>query len=478
MNANTAIRAWLRLLGQGLSLALLRRPRSRLELAGFGEVIACALLAFGAFALQDYLLTVQPAELYRAGFFVHASHVLAVLAIAWLQARVLARPALWLNLAALCLISLAPLAALWNQLGTWLPDANDLQIGAWKLLLAMAGFLVLLRVSAFAGAGSGAMRLLSATALGWLLLAWPWQAKQDAWLWYSIEQDIEELVEDANAAPAALPRFDAGKVADSQQALLAAAIGRLQAQDPARVDLYSIGFAGDGSESVFRNEVDYLGQLLAQRLGSGQRHLSLINHPDSVERTPLATLSNLRAALRAMAGKMDVGQDVLFVYLTSHGSQDHQLKVDLDPIPMQQIGARDLRQALDEAGIGWRVLVVSACYSGGFIDDLKDARTLVITAARHDRSSFGCGADSEITWFGRAFLADALNKTSDLRQAFAMASKQVREWELEAGNTPSVPQMVEGPLIGAQLQKWRAGVTVGETLPFPFAEKADTDGER
>ena len=461
------VTASLRLIGQGLSLALLRKPRSRVELAGFGDVIACALLAFACYAVQDYLLTEKPAELYDDGFYIHATYAFLLLAIASLLSRVLVRPALWLNLASLVLVAGIPLTAAWNQLPFWFPGAETVQLLAWKLLLGMMGFIVLFRVIAFSAAGSGVLRLLAATALGWALLAWPWQARQDAWLWYAMEQDNEAGVEESAALPApAPPSFDPQKVTDQQSALLADAVSGLQAQDPARVDLYSLGFAGDGSESVFRNEVGYLGQLMSRRLGAGHRHLSLVNHPDSVDSTPLATLTNLRAALKGMATRMDVAQDVLFVYLTSHGSKDHQLKVDLDPIPMHQIGASELRQALDDAGIRWRVLVVSACYSGGFIDKLRDAGTLVITAARRDRTSFGCGADSDITWFGRAYLANALNQTSDPRLAFALASRQVREWELEAGNVPSVPQMAEGGLIGAQLDRWRAGTTMGEAVPF------------
>jgi hypothetical protein len=466
----------LRLLGQGLSLALLRRPRSRVDVAGFGGFALSAVFVLACYAAQDYALTQKPAELYRDGFFIHASFALAVLAIAWGSSRLLLRPALWLNLADYTLLATLPLMLAWNQLGTWFPQADEIQLLAWKLLLAMAGFVVLLRVAGFVGAGSGVLRISGASLLALALLAWPWQQRQGAWLWYAIEQDEEEAAgTEVATATSDDPGFDAGAVADGQQALMEKALSAIAAQDPSRIDLYSLGFAGDGSESVFRNEVEYLSRLLPQRFGSQHRHLSLVNHPGSVADTPLASLSNLRAGLKGMAARMDLGQDLLFVYLTSHGSEGHQLKVGLEPIPMKQIDPDDLRRALDEAGIRWRVLVVSACYSGGFIERLQDPHTLVITAARADRTSFGCGADSEITWFGRAFLADALNQTSDLRLAYSLASKQVREWELEAGNTPSVPQMSEGAMIGAHLERWRAQFTPGAALPFAVATQVQVE---
>jgi len=196
-----------------------------------------------------------------------------------------------------------------------------------------------------------------------------------------------------------------------------------------------------------------------------------VNSPGAVGIDPLATLSNLRAALAGIGSKMDGNEDVLVLFLTSHGSENHQLYVGMPPLALDQIEPQDLRSALDDAKIRWRVVVVSACYSGGFIDALRDPRTLVITSARADRASFGCGADSDITWFGKAFLTEALNQTTDFEQAFALASRKVREWELAQSQIPSVPQMAEGSAIAAHLQAWRKDLTPGAALAFHPAAK-------
>ena len=66
--------------------------------------------------------------------------------------------------------------------------------------------------------------------------------------------------------------------------------------------------------------------------------------------------------------------------------------------------AAELRSILDAAGIGWRVIVISACYSGSFVDELRSDRTLVITASRADRNSFGCSNEADMTYFGRALI--------------------------------------------------------------------------
>jgi Peptidase C13 family len=55
-----------------------------------------------------------------------------------------------------------------------------------------------------------------------------------------------------------------------------------------------------------------------------------------------------------------------------------------------------LRQMFDASGAKYRVVIISACYSGVFVPVLANPRTLVITAAAADRSSFGC--EDRATW--------------------------------------------------------------------------------
>ncbi|WP_081945254.1 C13 family peptidase [Oleiagrimonas soli] len=260
----------------------------------------------------------------------------------------------------------------------------------------------------------------------------------------------------------------------AQPRLMREAVARLKPQDPHKIDLYLIAFAGDGSENVFRNEAQYAARLFAQRFGAQGHTLVLENNPATLERAPLANWSNLETALTAVHKAMDPKQDILVLYLTSHGSADHYLLVDMDPIPLDQIGAKDLAGILAEHAFRWKVVVVNACYSGGFVPPLQGAGTLVMTAARTDRSSFGCGSESQITYFGDAFLAHALNRTDDFIAAFDMARKRIAGWEKRDDLTPSEPQIAVGPGIRAQLAAWRAQVRIGKPLPFAPPASAST----
>jgi hypothetical protein len=252
----------------------------------------------------------------------------------------------------------------------------------------------------------------------------------------------------------------------AQHGLLDRETARLKPRTPGKVNLYAIVFAGDGSQNVFRNEAEYFDKLFSKRLGAEGHVLVLENNPASLTTRPLATWSNLEDALDAVAAKMDPQQDILLLYFTTHGSEDHTLLVDMDPLPLDQIGAGDLPGILSEHPFKYKVVIVNACYSGGFIPPLKDAGTMVITAARADRSSFGCGEQSELTWFGHAFLVDALNKTDDFQQAFKLASAEVAAWEKRDNYEPSEPQVSAGNEIAAQLAKWREGLRPGPAVPF------------
>lgn len=262
-------------------------------------------------------------------------------------------------------------------------------------------------------------------------------------------------------------------------AVLVNQLAGLAPQRPGHPDLFVLGFAGDGSEQVFENEVLFLRDLAAQRLDAAGRVIVLANHaaapPD--QRLPEATRANLRRALAGLGERMDPDQDVLLLYFTTHGTEDHELLVRREGREDRLLTPTMIRNALDESGIRHRVIAISACFAGGFIEELKDPDTLVLAAARHDRTSFGCGNDSVATFFGRAWLADGLNQTLDFAAAFDQARLAIAIREKAETLRPSRPQLARGARIDATLAAWRAGVTPGPALPYPYAEPDDVDTE-
>lgn len=270
---------------------------------------------------------------------------------------------------------------------------------------------------------------------------------------------------------------DATPVADAslQQALAA-----LAPQRPGHRDLFVLAVAGDGSETVFRNEVLYLRDLAASRLDAAGHVLVLANHPPSSEASalPPAMPEQIHAALAGIGERMDADEDVLLLYVTTHGVPEHALYLNRPGQREVMLKPRTLRRALDDSGIRHRVVVLSACYAGGFADALADRDTLLLMAARRDRPSFGCGNDSAATYFGRAWLVDALAATVDFAAAFDQARSAIRERERAEDLPGSYPQISTGADIANVLADWRSGFVPGPALPYPHAELDDDDGER
>ncbi|TDR43944.1 peptidase C13-like protein [Tahibacter aquaticus] len=276
------------------------------------------------------------------------------------------------------------------------------------------------------------------------------------------------------------PDYSAERVLYDQRRLVDEALARLAPQTPGKTDLYVVAFAGDGDENVFRNETEYVEKLFSQRYGAKDRIVVLQNSPYTVQQRPLASWSNLELVLDGLLrdNRFDPDEDILLLFMTSHGDEDHYFYVGMGDLPLDWIRADDLSQTLNARPFRWRVNIVSACYSGGFLDGLKNSTSMVITAARGDRTSFGCGSDSDITYFGKAFLVEGLNQTDSFRGAFELARQLVEEWEDRDEQEHSEPQIASTPLIEAKLADWRRGIVLGPAQAFEPAGKAGAPHSR
>ncbi|HET9865389.1 MAG TPA: C13 family peptidase [Steroidobacteraceae bacterium] len=243
---------------------------------------------------------------------------------------------------------------------------------------------------------------------------------------------------------------------DRQPALIDAQVRSMAEHAAPGPQGYFVGFAGVGEEHVFAEEIDLAARRLAQRYGVGSRSLRLVNDQRDLETWPLATARALDYALQALGRVMD-DDDVLFLALSSHGGDDATLAVSSPGIRPQVLEATDLARMLRESGIRWRVIVISACYSGGFIKPLADERTIVITAASKSRPSFGCGVQRDLTYFGEAFWRDALPRARSMRAALQAARREITIRERAEHTRPSHPQGWFGRQMEAKLAEMEMG---------------------
>lgn len=232
---------------------------------------------------------------------------------------------------------------------------------------------------------------------------------------------------------------------------LQSAISALAPQRPGVRDVYLLIVGGDGTESVFAREVDWVAERLGSVFDIQQRQLHLSNGNGDL---PLATRTSVRKSLKALDDLMDPEEDLLLVHLVSHGGKNGDLMLKEKSLPLNNISVADGKQWLDDLRARHQWIVVSACYSGLWKDALANPNRVIFTSAAPDRTSFGCSDDSERTWFSAALYGDTLNVgTSDPSAWFAAANKRVTEMEKEQGiegESHSLPQHA----VGREFLRW------------------------
>jgi Peptidase C13 family len=418
---------------------VLRRRSPERFVVSFDAVVALAVIALATWVLLDFGHAERHTPLALDGLFGWACYLLLGLAGCALTARAQSRatPTRALLVPALAVAPFV-LTVFWL--------ASDLHGVAARPVAATVAALVYLSLLSLRvlGAAFGPLRFPPVLVALVLVLSSPWVIgflNLDTRLWVAEEPAQAEDNDDSGLAEALF--YD-------QPARIAAAVARVQRSPPGAPGVYFVGFAGDGEPAVFRREALFASEKFGERFGSSERSVLLINDIDDRNTWPLASVSGLAQTLRVLASRMNPDEDVLVLFLTSHGSQDG-LEVANGSLPLAQLGPADLRQALDASGIRWRVLVVSACYAGVFLDALKNDTTAIITAADADHSSFGCEEDRDLTWFGEAFLKDSLPGSASLQEAFRKAAALIARREDAEHEVHSNPQLYVGPLMQRKL---------------------------
>jgi hypothetical protein len=322
----------------------------------------------------------------------------------------------------------------WSQ-GYWI---------AWALYVAIWIMLVVTiwRVSR---AVTSSMRVAASLALVVFAVhvVSSWQLQTQAW------QPDESTYDDEEFASLELSQ----EVFESQQAMLQEALQAIAPSAGNERRVYGLVYA-PYDQDVFLRESAMVKEVLEQRFDAHGRVVRLVNNVATTTEFPWATPLNLERSLQALVDAMDKERDVLVVYLTSHGGADFTLAAEHWPLEVKELTAAQLRQALDRLGVRNRVIAVSACYSGGWIEPLQGDDTLIMTAADKEHTSYGCGSRSPLTFFGQAVFDEQLRRTLSFEEAFEAAVPLIKQREIEAKKDDgfSNPQISVGANIRIVLQ--------------------------
>jgi hypothetical protein len=246
------------------------------------------------------------------------------------------------------------------------------------------------------------------------------------------------------------------QIAEKQTDLLNAEVAKLAPRQGA-ADIYAIGIAGWADQEVFVKELNGALASIGTVLPIKDRTLRLINNRETVSSVPLASPTNLSAAVHAIAGMMDKDKDVLLIFMTSHGDQ-RGFSLELPANMSTELTPQQLASTLDGEGIKNRIVIVSACYSGAFVAPLQNDNTIVMTASDEKSTSFGCAPERDWTYFGDAMFRQSLLPGTDFQGAFDHARILIQGWELMDHVPPSNPQGSFGPvLVGKLAPMFQAG---------------------
>ena len=264
-------------------------------------------------------------------------------------------------------------------------------------------------------------------------------------------------------AIACLALGQAAAQAPSDDARMKAALAQLKPQRPGTVDAYVV-VAGLDTDPVFDREAREAGRVLAARFGGDGRTITLAEDERFEHADAAGTPAHLAAAIAKAESLMDPKEDVLVLYTTSHGTPRAGLFYKHAAYGSGIITPAQLSQMLSAGGAQNRLIILQACFSGQFVPALATPKTVVVTAASAMRSSFGCTASNDWTFFGHALINQAMRSPDTFVRQVRRAFVSIMGWEEKLKIEPSLPQIS----IGSETAGWLAALD-SQAHPVPTA---------
>ncbi|MBL1147392.1 MAG: hypothetical protein HND56_02770 [Pseudomonadota bacterium] len=445
----------------GFNLALLRRCPQEIFSPSWHSIIFAFLLSMAVSFATDALSAAPPRVFYIDGIQENLTYFALLLFAAYAAALLFAETSKTLLLATMLYNAFLVPWCLFSLLSALAPDL--LAMGNIErdlgVIYAVWIFLIGFRAVALIFDPEPLRQILASLAVLAGLYLLPSFFYFDT-LWYH----------DYSAdKPSPLAEITHEELFQGQTALLDQQLTALKPSRAGHTDVYGVIFGSYGYQDVFMREVAFVAETLSSLYGPDARIVRMINNEKTLTDMPLATATNLRATLKHLSGMMQK-EDVLLLYLTSHGGKDGTLSVYLGGgYRFQQMKPELLAEILQESGIKNRIIFVSACYSGMVLDVLKNDDTLIMTAAAKNRRAYGCSDDSRLTYFAEAYFEQAFTQEKDWIKAFDTAKKLLEQRENAEGKTEhAAPQIFIGKNIAAQLPA---------TLPQYWPEKSAENPE-
>jgi len=206
----------------------------------------------------------------------------------------------------------------------------------------------------------------------------------------------------------------------------------------------SDGNSSEGFDNARRDIARHL--LMLGFLPQNIAQFSLRPHEYRGENLQMTEPNAIMDALDRLAGQARAG---CLLYITSHGEEDG-LIVGAYVMPPRALADVVIRACSARP----TVIIISACFSGAMLPPLKGPNRMILTAARRDRTSFGCGQSDRYPYFDQCVL-EVWNRAADFADLAARARACVAAREMRENLTPpSHPQFFIGRQALASLPQW------------------------
>jgi len=225
-------------------------------------------------------------------------------------------------------------------------------------------------------------------------------------------------------------------------ALTSACTDPASSEPPPPTSYNIVLIAGDNSLKVFDNAITAFRARLLSRQGIVPTNITRLSASATRASQSKASLTNI---VDTIADMHPAPNQACLVYATSHGVEEGGLYLSASKGPLSPLA---LNLALT-AGCGDAptIVIVSACFSGQFAaPPMTRPNRIILTAARPDRTSFGCQAGRIYTVYDQCLLT-ALDTAADWHQLHALAKTCVAAEENREQVLPSEPQAWFGTAI-------------------------------
>ncbi len=443
----------------GLKLALMIKCRYEEFKISWGALWAGSILILATHFLIDFFAVKIHDGFNQWAFYFHALGFFLIMFSSYLVGLNTKNTNKILRVSVIFYSSLWIIYCIAFILNAWSPEwlSGNIQKNIY-LLLTIWSFLIAFRVLELCYDITASKQIFSSIIMAsafFIPLNYTYIGK--FYYYYNYEENSEE-----NSEHAEFWALSDEEIFSYQRHVLSKQLQTLSSSEEGNIDLYGIVFGSYSHQDVFMREVKFVKETIDTTLKTSNRTLSMINNPETFKDTPLANSTNLTTALTHIGQIMQPEEDILLIYLTSHGNKESGITVSLGGgHSFLNLSAGLLKEILDASGIKNKIIFISACFSGAMIDTIKDDNMMIITSAAKNKSSFGCSDDAPLTFFADAYFKQALIETTNLEKAFDIAKEIISNREIEEDlSPPSNPQIFIGKNIKQVLEKYKGAELV------------------